>query len=420
MAEPIFHVIGTSLTPRRARGGKLFQILKVTGQTDPTVTADNSAGIFGGSYIAKATAASRRSIAYQGGGNWSENAGFTILMRIIPRWTGLPPQRQALFTISGPSGFNEDGIQATLYTTGQFITICRDRVPNNNINFAAGNTGTVNNGFVSGTPVDICFQWDGTTGANAFKVSINGTVVLSGTASAAITSRMNSQMSLIFGFMDYSSNFTANYDINEIAIWNDATSYPVTTSGRTDFVTSTPFDGTQYDSISASELKIGVTKVLAGVSVVGTYYAAERWSLPAVANILSGVTALDNGSVVTGTFQAAPLAKVQEGYAYGPGGTYIGTLHLPVTDAIVAADLKVGITRKVNDVDVTGTYTAAERWSSPGNVNVSIGTTFLVDGVVQTGTRQVVTNVINEAILEGSTGGEILELSEQGDSCLLV
>ena len=143
------------------------------------------------------------------------------------------------------------------------------------------------------------------------------------------------------------------------------------------------------DNILASELKIGVTKTINNVSVTGTYDASERYTDLALANVRAA-TAYRYNSLTnnrTGTLDLPAEADVEEGVVYD-NGTKTGTLHIPYSDNVLANELKIGVSKTINDTPVTGTYDGSDRFTVPTEAQVEAGVAFKDNNVNKTGTLE--------------------------------
>lgn len=187
------------------------------------------------------------------------------------------------------------------------------------------------------------------------------------------------------------------------------------------------------DLPATANVKTGVT--YDGATKTGSYDGSDRWSDPGVANVRSA-TAYKANSLTnnrTGSLDLPTIANVKTGVSYDGAtktGTYTGAdrftvpaeadvregvgfvdntvsktglLHLTVTNDILASELKVGVTKIVKDVSVSGTYDGSERFSVPDEADVLEGVSFMDNTVSKTGSLHIPESVdpgVNN-VLEG-------------------
>lgn len=129
------------------------------------------------------------------------------------------------------------------------------------------------------------------------------------------------------------------------------------------------------DLPTEANTKIGVT--YDGASKTGTYDGSDRYTDPGIANVRSGTAYKSNSTSNnrTGTLDLPAESDVREDVDYD-NNTKTGTLHLETTDAVSASELKVGVTKTIKDVSVTGSYDGSDRWTDPGIANVRQGSAY--------------------------------------------
>jgi len=226
----------------------------------------------------------------------------------------------------------------------------------NAINFGTQNVGTAN-------WVDVVFTWDGTTTANAAKLYIDGVLLGSGTASAALNATFDwrSCTSLALGGVSGANN--ARMYVNEFVVWDsviDPTNITLTSgaggslngSARTAFVDVTAFDGISSSDPGIANVKTGIGYTINGTSLTGTYTGADRWSDPGAANVLSATSYLANGVTQTGSYNPPTstnpgAANVVSGISYIiNGSTFTGSLSIP-QPVVVDSALDIGALKDV-------------------------------------------------------------------------
>jgi len=329
----IFQVRGTSLDAYYARFNKKAGLI-YGGNSAPTVVADGTmAGLFGGSYIQKANANSLvRGLVYPGFTNTWDGTAFSLLWRIIPRWTGLPTTIYNLVSIAGYSGSGLQKVEVNLLNTGKI----RVRLSNTNQSTLALTDSTaVSTAFTSGVPMDIMLSWAGSTAAGNLKLSIDGTEFDTLTmALASPTPDPSVRTGIVIG-AGVDTNHS-NYDLNEFVIFNSAENHVY--SPRTDFYTA-PASGDRYPTAGIIKLDQTVPQVHSFTDLVGTYDATERYSDPGTANVVSGVqyqfnSTSNNRTGTKGACSNPGVSNVRRGTNYTIDGTaYTGTLYAPPTAA---------------------------------------------------------------------------------------
>ena len=183
----------------------------------------------------------------------------------------------------------------------------------------------------------------------------------------------------------YKANSTSNNRTGTAAI---PTAANVRSGVSTDATTGT------LDLPATTDVKIGVT--FDGASKTGSYDGSDRWSDPGIANVLLGVAYKANSTTNnrTGTSESTNpgIANVLAGTTYKINSvSYTGTYVILVTDNILASELKIGVTKLVNNSSVTGTYDGSDRWTDPGELNVRIATAYKANSLTnnKTGTLDV-------------------------------
>jgi hypothetical protein len=289
--------------------------------------------VFGGNYIDLVNSGSgRRSLAYVGLDNFSRNGAFTVLIRIIPNFTGAPASTLSLFNVGPVDGNNCQGIRAKI-TTGQKLNVVMGDGASST---AMNEDSTSNIPLTSGTPTDIWFTYTGTSGASSFNMfaaqdgnsptsigSKNGGVTI-GSGNRLITN----VASIMFGTDAFASY--ANHGIIECCIW-DTVETPSSHGVRTDFITASAFEGYNYTDPGIANVRSGTGYTHAGVAKTGTavipslantktgvagdggtgtYDGSDRWTSPLASQLLSGVQLKSNSTSnnLTGTLAAALTA----------------------------------------------------------------------------------------------------------------
>ena len=343
-------------------------VQKVQGSSTLTLTSGPS-GTFGGTYLDMSAPATFPT--FVGLDNLpTSGSAITVLLRVIP------------INASITNGFGLFGMQGTRNQQfcpqfGFEFYIGTD----SKAHFSGGtagagcnwfnNTGMANAfTFTQNVPTDIWITWDGTTTSGSFKIyqAQNGqspTLVDSLTPSNP-NPGWSKFYNPIIGISDVVDNLYDNQlHINEVAIW-DTVEVPSSYGARTQFITSTAYEGYNYTSLAANKVASGqaygpgpgtltgtaplamaaTTKIGTTASDgTGTYDGSDRWTCPAAADFLDSASALKCNSLTTnrtGTYSVSNLT--------------VGTVKHGVTWGILGAS--------------TGTYRGADLWSDPGRDNV--------------------------------------------------
>lgn len=347
-----FQVRGTSITANYAAAWAAGVNFASNGLT-ATVVANAAAGVFGGSVIDMHNAGSgSRFLAYTGADNMPVgSAAFSILMRIVPLFSGNPTSGQNLVQCGTIQGSYAGGIVLGISTGGLLQILMEDEKAGLAVNTTFATPLT----FVNGTPLDILVTWDGTTTAGAVKAftAQNGAVMTSlGTTTSALVGSVRTRQgnpSIILGYDSLST--TVTYTLNEFVIF-DTVVLPSTFDSRTNFVTvpQNGFEG--YVSVD-----------------------------PGIANVRAGTGYEINGASLTGTL-TIPGASIDPG----------------------VANVTQGVNYEIAGTPLVGTNINTD----PGVGNVAAGVNYEINSVPLVGTRLVVTNVLKAATLMGPSLSAVL------------
>jgi hypothetical protein len=330
----VFAVRGNSTDARYSNGGK-------------TPTKHNGAGVvaapgstLSGSYID--CMGTVKCLVYNGAKNTPNGRAISVLTRFSPPYTGAPISTRALWQIDAGAGNAAANIRLShVVTTGAIqIDGKNEAIATTFTTTSFGNwTGAVN-----GTYTDMVFTWDGTTTANAAKLYINGTLLGSLTAAAAMSASMTNEFYRSINIALTTNVLTSSMRLDEFVIWDtviDPTAVDLVSgvgslngASRTSLVNVPIFDGQDWTAITHDQIKTGVTQTQAGVPVLGTYTGADRWSDPGIGNVIEGVS------------------------------------------------------YEADNVGLVGTYDVSSSWTDPGAENVIQGVSYLANGVTKTGTYE--------------------------------
>jgi hypothetical protein len=342
-----FQLRSTSLDAYYASGFKAHASFPNNAGLNPLLVSDASAGIFGGSKLNLGDGVGQRGLMFSGLDNFSLNSAFTILMRVIPTWTGAPATRVPLCSIgsnSGAAGVGSSGIQVACTPTGSIFLIAVDKLGFQNVFTEVAHGGNIP--FVSGTPIDIWLSWDGSINNGSIKcyTANNGNApTLFGTGDPNSASNGVDKLqcgNMAFGVATSLGGTTYPF-WNEVAIW-DTVVDPTSFGTRVGFITTTASAFEAYFSTDpgAASVLQGVTYTSAGVAKIGlldepaigdvragvVYYETTRTgvlNIPAVADVRAGTT-FDNATK-TGLLDIPVIANVAVGVSYD-NATKTGTL----------------------------------------------------------------------------------------------
>lgn len=384
----LFALRGDSLTPRYAKGGKEYSTF-LGGSTlavPPVPVALSDPSCFGGYAIQSNTAAGDyREWYYSARGNWVRGTRtFSMLVRAATNYSGTPPNDINLMRVGEPRSNTVYG-GARIWLQDNNTCLFMAQPKNGLSNHFLTAPSLSGNPLVAGVFKDYMLTANDATGK--WYASIDGVQVatgdLAGDGNGAWDFDWITAPNIVFGTWPF------NGWINEALIWD--TCEPHVYSPRTAWLDCADFDGTAYDNVAANELKSGLTKRQAGVSVVGSVIAAEK------ATTKHGVAANDG----TGEYRGADLnsALAADKILAGNSQLQDGVTVNGTAVRALAATTKIGVTAD----DGVGTYAATERYTDFGNANIRAGTAGKYNSTTNNrlGTMQTVTNVLDEAILEG-------------------
>ena len=337
-----FALRGTSTTPRYGLGGKKTTafIAPATAASPPVVASLGHASVFGGQAIDFRLLGDTRGQIYRLGESWINGSNvFSLLVRIVPDWTGVPPFANRVVKTVSPTGTGDaaGGFYMEITDAGKLLFHGRYNVD------AGGNILTFQSAsalsFTSGTATDIMVVSNGTN----YYASQDGVEIATG----ALTDATKNFDNVIASNM-LVCPYPCDLYVNELVIWDTAEAHVYAT--RSAFTTADDFDGTlntdpgvanvlstagaytiaglsktpTYVAASTSNVKTGVT-FGASSALTGTYDGSDRWTslLESVVEVGQAYTA--NGVAKTGTYTGAnrwtdiPEAKVENAYAYKAG-----------------------------------------------------------------------------------------------------
>lgn len=262
----LFHLTGESLQPRRSTAFTTQGYFIRSPAAVPAVTPD--AASLGTNIITTANATRVRSLIYTGFENWTGTNDLSILISVIPRFTGPPSFRNALMSVGIPAaGILESGMfWYSQVTTAQSVFFGYD---NDGVQLVgSGNITSGAASYVSGTRLDHFMTWAGGLTTNALEFFVDA-VSIGNMNSAALSSRDNNETSAMnFMFAD-SVVALSDLDVVEIAIWNSIESPPDPL--RTTYITSTALDKTINNDPGIANVVAGTNYDILGANLTGTF-----------------------------------------------------------------------------------------------------------------------------------------------------
>jgi hypothetical protein len=264
----IFAYRSSQLDAFLSQSGKVFAP-RLGDNTVAAIALGADASAIGGQVLLKAHATKERCLGFIGQNNWPSTNQLAVLLRIIPRFTGNPAANVTLFQTNGDINGSPSGAKIFIDTFGRLIFNVYDQYG------ALIGALTKNSalGLVSGTAVDLFISWDGTINAGALKINVNGVTTDQGTNGSALTARNN----LAAGPLLVGPGTNANFDLNELVIWDDAVD-PLTLglgAARSTFVTATAFDGQLIVDPGVKNVRKNVVYTLRGVNYTGSLFVPD-------------------------------------------------------------------------------------------------------------------------------------------------
>jgi hypothetical protein len=264
-----FHLLGDSLDARYAAG---FRGHAVAGGTDADapLTASATPGVWAGSVI---SLVARKALVFAGERNWTPGTdAFTVLMRILPTWTGAPARFQELLNNGFGSATGVDGAFLGYNSSDNPYAVCKTKA---GAAIVVGDLGGVLP-FISGTPIDIWFIQKSGSGAGKFEVwYANHGNAPTRVTNAAVINPATARTLFLAGRIAFGveNGLYSDYSIVEAAVWDtaeDPTAYGV----RAAAITSTVFEGAANTDPGEAFVFDGTAYMIDGVAKSGTFAPA--------------------------------------------------------------------------------------------------------------------------------------------------
>lgn len=312
-----FALRGTSLVPRYALGGKKrahFVAPALAGS--PPVVANLAHGsVFGGQALDFRHLGDTRNEVYRLGESWIHGSNvFSIITRIVPDWTGVPPNQWRMLRIGATYTGASDaagGIYMEITDTGKLFCYGRYNIEagGNIFNFTTPNPLN----FTTGVATDIMVTSDGVN----FYVSQDGVQIHSGALADATKTFDNIVASLM-----QLGPYPCDMYFNEILIWDTCEAHVY--AARTGFFAANDFDGTLNVDPGQAFVQLNRGYTIDGLSKTGALIVGTP---PDVADVRFGTNFIDNtgstltGSLIvptvyTGTASLVNFAQIKENLRY--------------------------------------------------------------------------------------------------------
>lgn len=308
------------------------------GANVPTIDADASA-ISGSKWTCSVAASLFKGVVVMGGENLTSTNKWSILMRLKPNFSNLPPAAAGLF---GGSKMSTDTLYwglgwLNLQTNGTIAGRLYNDVGGQILNKPSGMTG-VYSGFTTTNWYDFVFTFDGDTSTANFNIYLDGT--LKDTEDCTAYNNRDVKDTMFINFCT-NNNGWGKFDVDEIVIWDeviDPSALSLTGNSRTAHVSVTAFNAASYTDPGITGVADSISYVFAGVTQTGL---AGTYTDPGIANVLSGTSYIFNSSTLTGTYH--------DGSYTNPGASNVAT----------------GVSYIFNDTTITGTLVTLSPGSGP-------------------------------------------------------
>lgn len=364
--------------------------------TDIPVSSSAISGVFGSSFIDMRAA---KPLAYMAADNWAVNSkAFSMLIRMIPTWSGSPTGDQGLFFCGpgNPGDISYDGLRVILRNYGaiEFSIYDVDGTIIYNDQFNGSPHFPV---FVANQPIDIWMCWDGTL-ANPVELwtaaagSAPTKMTSGGTYAAIKNNRLRTvATSMVIGRQSVTDSLASDYYLNEFCLW-DSYVLPTSFGARSDFIPASPIQGYDNSDPGISNVALGTTYEIAGVALTGTLVVSGPSIDPGIGNVRLG-TAYEIGGVsktgtlvVPGASTDPGVSNVLNGVAYEiAGANKTGTYVAPTSTDPGVANVLASTAYRITGVNKTGTYTPPTS-TDPGVDNVLAGVTYEINNSSLIGT----------------------------------
>jgi hypothetical protein len=229
-------------------------------------------GVFGGSLIDFTGNSNFTAMSFMAGPNWASGvAGFTILMRVVPQWSGTPGTTQDIFSIGDTSNTFCEGVGITIDSVGTLSLHSR------NSDSSANYSDQLYNGFpsfISGQPIDLWFRWDGENGTDfecwaAAPGQVPTRICYGSSYQAGSIRGLICALAFRLGIDFTFNSYQTNWKLNEFVIW-DSYEDPASYGARTGFISAPNSQGYTYSDPGAINVSAGISYQFAGVTEVGT------------------------------------------------------------------------------------------------------------------------------------------------------
>ena len=376
----LFALRGNTMAARYATGRATFTAYRLTGSY-PSVVSNGAANVFGGMAI-DMNDSTASYVMYNDYKNLPTTGQFSALMRVVPKVSANATStffNNALFFFAaGPVGHGH----VRVYFSSSGILVVQILNQHGSGQTFVDGTGSFTT--TTDVPFDIMLVFDGTTGGNNIRVSINGVERVTFTSTSSWDMNDATMASLWQGLVVGGStgNVTSQMEVNEFLLWDTIQDHVYTT--RTDFFSTTAFVGAQSTDPGVSNVLSGTGYTFEGSSQTGTYHDAD-YTDPGIANVLSGTSYVFNDSTLTGTltddYSNPGVANVRKDTNYiFAGSTLTGTLNVPTAITGSASTVNVAnIKEQIRFVLAEANTTTGSPIDISANMSKSVKTIYKIN-----------------------------------------
>lgn len=369
-------------------GGKdFFQFVAAASAGSPPVVTSGftDPSVFGGSALSYTLVGDTRATVWTARKHWPRNSRvFSLLIRIVPNFTGTPPYVQRPVRVGSYGGAMEavGGLELEFQDNGTLYVRVRASMDALS-DIAALYTSHVFS-FTSGVARDVMITCDG----SRLYISEEGVEVYN---EAVTGSTANHVLNDIMAGKIFLGAYPCNLYVNELCIWD--TCEPHVYSARTDFISASDIDGVTSVGAGAGNIRAGTTELINGITVTGTL------DLPLESDVRENVEY--DGATKEGTLviPAPPSA----------GDLRKDVVHRGVTGTCVPAakaTTKIGVTAD----DGVGEYAATERYTDVPESKVERDYAYAYNSTTsnRTGERDTVSNTLRAGEMRGGNKGGVM------------
>lgn len=212
----VFALRGNNVLPAYAAQNTGVDLFRANaGDTLPASVADASTGLIGSSVLDVSQGASGyRGLRYVAKENFTGTNQYSILIRVIPRYTGSPAANKGIMSVHGM--YNQGWVVLAHNSTGTKYWRHLSRTNTNLVNHNTTATWSP----TADTCYDLLYKWDGTTDANKVNHIIDAVTFENRTASGALDEAAQYFSEFFIGAAPPLS-YESGYDVEELVIWDE-------------------------------------------------------------------------------------------------------------------------------------------------------------------------------------------------------